>query len=547
VFWVLIISFIGAAVLSGLPLPLNFAGAATDVATGKNGDAVEKYILQLVISVAQHILTVTGIFAGFLLALMIRKTSTFLSSARYYNRKVLYAVSLDSKLTDIPSRLGSEHVMATDLMGAWVTGTPWALQANRIGFICAASSFLTLMVFNLTKSVFPPLALTGWVLLQISCQIGINSLTASSKLASMAASGRYRSQAASMNEFAESIVFYGGTGREAEVLDQRLEDYISLRYKYTWVYISCVLVTFSFLVTGYGVGFMIIAIQMFYIENFPTATFLAIFGSLAQLLAAAALIPVFVLGFAPLSAALGSINELQVRINSLQDYADIVAERTLPGEEIHLNKITALTPNVDKSRPRKLLVKDLDLRIGSGDSLCIMGPSGCGKSSLLRVLGGLWAVDEGTITRPVEVGSNGIFFVPQQSYTPEGNLRDQVIYPHVESLVPDAELVDILNFVELGYLAEKHTMDVVMPWGDMLSGGEQQRLGFARLFYHKPAYAIMDEATSALDVALEHKCLHHCNELGITMISVVHRPSAMQHHRKVLRLDGTGSFQVEQI
>ena len=79
----------------------------------------------------------------------------------------------------------------------------------------------------------------------------------------------------------------------------------------------------------------------------------------------------------------------------------------------------------------------------------------------------------------------------------------------------------------------------------MLSGGEMQRLGFARLFFHRPKYAIMDEATSALDMELEARCLSHCAELNITMVSVTHRPSAAAFHQKVLRLDGTGSWSLE--
>ena len=49
------------------------------------------------------------------------------------------------------------------------------------------------------------------------------------------------------------------------------------------------------------------------------------------------------------------------------------------------------------------------------------------------------------------------------------------------------------------------TLDKPANWADMLSVGQQQRLGIARLLYHQPNFALMDEATSALDVALEAK------------------------------------------
>ena len=117
------------------------------------------------------------------------------------------------------------------------------------------------------------------------------------------------------------------------------------------------------------------------------------------------------------------------------------------------------------------------------------------------MLGGLWALHSGSIKRPLAVGQNGIFFVPQNSYTTEGSLREQILYPECpgETEVDDEALHEILRTVDLEYLFQKHGMDNPMPWADMLSGGEQQRLGFARLFYHRPQFAIMDEAAVTFD------------------------------------------------
>jgi putative ATP-binding cassette transporter len=77
-------------------------------------------------------------------------------------------------------------------------------------------------------------------------------------------------------------------------------------------------------------------------------------------------------------------------------------------------------------------------------------------------------------------------------------------------------------------------------WSVLLSGGEQQRFGFARLFYHKPAFCIMDESTSALDVPLEKKCMEMCAMYKITAVSVGHRPTLIPFHAHLLELDGSG-------
>ncbi len=62
--------------------------------------------------------------------------------------------------------------------------------------------------------------------------------------------------------------------------------------------------------------------------------------------------------------------------------------------------------------------------------MLIMGPSGCGKSSILRVLGGLWELSHGTVTRPPK---ESMFFLPQRPYMVNGSLREQLTYPHVHS------------------------------------------------------------------------------------------------------------------
>ena len=213
--------------------------------------------------------------------------------------------------------------------------------------------------------------------------------------------------------------------------------------------------------------------------------------------------------------------------------------------EVVVENLTCATPDGSK-----VLFKDISFRVKKGEPLLIMGPSGAGKTSLLRVLGGLWPFQQGSLSKPSTIGRGGMFFLPQRPYITLGTLRQQLIYPHrsEHQLGTDDELINILKTLDLTHLMfYEGGLDATECWSDMLSGGEQQRLGFARLFYHRPAFCIMDESTSALDVALEKKCMEMCAMHKITMISVGHRPTLIPFHSHLLELDGSGGCAISPV
>ncbi|MBY2914696.1 ABC transporter ATP-binding protein/permease [Rhizobium leguminosarum] len=180
------------------------------------------------------------------------------------------------------------------------------------------------------------------------------------------------------------------------------------------------------------------------------------------------------------------------------------------------------------------VVTETRVEIEPGERVLVSGESGSGKSTLVRAIAGLWPWGGGSVNFHAD---RRLFMLPQRPYIPSGTLRRAVAYPGAADSWPLDEIKSALDKVGLDYLNDKIEEDA--PWDQTLSGGEKQRLAFARLLLHQPDIIVLDEATAALDEKSQDKMMQMViDELPeVTILSVAHRAELEVFHSRKITLE----------
>ena len=189
------------------------------------------------------------------------------------------------------------------------------------------------------------------------------------------------------------------------------------------------------------------------------------------------------------------------------------------------------------------IIKDLNLKVTSGESLAIIGASGCGKSTLVKIMLGLLKPTEGKVLLDgIEVSKVGLIqyrkqiaAVMQNDTLLSGSVLDNLCFfdpePNLLKVQQCAHLAAIdedINRMPMGYNS------LVGDMGNQFSGGQVQRLLLARALYKSPKLLFMDEATSHLDVMNEIRIGEQIKQLAMTRIIVAHRPETIKQADRVL-------------
>jgi len=180
------------------------------------------------------------------------------------------------------------------------------------------------------------------------------------------------------------------------------------------------------------------------------------------------------------------------------------------------------------------VVGDTEVVIMPGERVLIAGESGTGKSTLIRAIAGLWPWGGGSVE--LKRGAK-LMLLPQRPYIPIGSLRRAATYPDAADSRTLEDVTAAFKRVGLEHLVEK--IDEEAPWDQTLSGGEKQRLAFARIFLQNPDIIVMDEATAALDPTSQDRLMELLSEKPekSTLISVGHRPELEEFHSRKIILE----------
>jgi vitamin B12/bleomycin/antimicrobial peptide transport system ATP-binding/permease protein len=227
-------------------------------------------------------------------------------------------------------------------------------------------------------------------------------------------------------------------------------------------------------------------------------------------------------------------------VDRLTTFSEAMVRAKKAAQESDFQRSPQSTPelalqDVDVRLPNgSMLLEDVDVTIQQGDTLLLRGPSGSGKTTLFRVLAGLWPFGRGRIGLPKDAR---VLFLPQKPYLPTGTLREVLSYPETPDHYTEEACREVLETCMLGHLVPRLAESA--NWSLVLSGGEQQRVAFARALLYRPNWLFLDEASSALDEPTERRMYELLAERlpDAAVISVAHRPTVAAFHKRQLVID----------
>jgi putative ATP-binding cassette transporter len=384
------------------------------------------------------------------------------------------------QLTELTTQLGTGLLQATLLLVSFV-GVLWALSDQ--------------VVFSWNGE---PLVVPGYMVWCALAYAGIGSILTWIVGRPLIRLNAERFQRESelrfalvrFSENADTIALQRGEGAERLVLDRNLGNVVEAMRR-----VALGLVRLTWVTSGYGwialVLPIVVASPGYFGGELSLGGLMMVVGAFNQVQSA-------MRWFVDSFAAIANWRAAMVRVALLREALHRTDERDAARERLSVEESTDESLSLDGVQVAipgdGIATCEPSVDIRPGDRVFLSGGSGSGKSTLLKAIAGLWRWGEGRIRRPAR---SAIMFMPHHPYLPLGTLRAAVAYPGLPDAFADAEVAAALRRVGLARLVP--LLDRAERWDRALSGGEQQRLAFARLLLHRPRWVFMDDPAAGLD------------------------------------------------
>ena len=239
------------------------------------------------------------------------------------------------------------------------------------------------------------------------------------------------------------------------------------------------------------------------------------------------------------SIAMKRMSELYEIEPEQKDKTNLISEFSIDGS-VNIENLTF------RYGSRAPVLKNINLKIKSGEKIALVGECGGGKTTLAKLILGLWQSEEGKISigeYNIEELNKAILrqqiaYVPQNielfTGTIEENLKigkPDATYEEIKSACKKAGCSDFIEKMPCKYAT------FLEEAGANLSGGERQRIALARALLKNPQILILDEATSNLDFVSEANIYDMLFNLKCTLIIIAHRISTIRRCDKVYVID----------
>lgn len=250
----------------------------------------------------------------------------------------------------------------------------------------------------------------------------------------------------------------------------------------------------------------------------------------------------------PIITIMSSFSSILLLKSYFGKLSEILEQKVLVNEEKEefneeYKNIELKNVNFQYSKFEKMVLKDINLKIGKNEKVAIVGPSGSGKSTLIKLIAGLYSPTNGEILingknmeniKQTSIRSK-ISVVNQNPTIFNMSLKDNILMnkegvsdERFRKAVADAKVDEIIESLPMGYMTQ------ISEGGMNLSGGQMQRIAIARAIVKNPELIIMDEPTSALDNISENYIMNRIKEYEFPCVVVSHRLNTIQHFDRII-------------